>query len=766
MAKQPSNTNFPTSKNLQQTAKEMAKIEKQLASMMKGIAKYEKSIQATNKVWQMQEKQIKSINSLLSQQNRAARTVSNSFSGVNGNLLRAAASLGLVATAINVLGDAIKNRINVSVLGGVGIGRNASTEKTLDVLSKVLASNQFLQFKITGQQTKAIDSLVSTLKALPADIISDNLTGFISGLTQKDIPAFLADLSVDQQKALDKWANLQNVGFASQLKNAFALVEAGDNGTVDPLTKAALDASKSIEKLKDDFIKLSATVANELQPNIKKLADFIGSLSSTETMLGAGALVGAGVLGSAAIGSAAKLLPKAIGLGARGMYGTASGLAGASGAAARGIGGAYTGLGLGTGAGGLATGFSNGMMLAAPIIIGGQLYDDALQETSKQFEQSTNNPHIKRLLEQADRLQNEGRFVAAKRNRLTAQLQGIEPASKARFAGLFGTEALTGDFTPSQQKQIAKLRDQIKQLDGMTDSQIDVVTANEKTSKSLFTFTSLLDKSQKALDALEEKAKNFKAPANAPGSNTRIAALQDASIQRTNLTQSLELQQAATELDRIRKQIVETLPMGSIFSLPQLQALNKSLDAETSILEQLLTIAKTDSSHAGMMEQANLQAKILGNELQKRQNNRFLIDALKDAAIGEVIYSGAFEKIISTSDKNVRQALSMGIFSQNPWTPLIHGNVNPNVTPQQPRTALELLQQSYDSTIFNNSSKVKSAVPSTNDPTRLLKTAADCLIKLSNVLGVRFEQIDELAERENKAVQRKRLPTMSAMHMG
>ncbi len=694
----------------------MEQIEKIQNRINKGTEKQRKTIDAINDLYRKQAKLIAPIqkqmaqatmqvNKAFKEQSRNVRAITDSYSGLNRSLVRTAALSAVAYKAIDKIIDIAQSRIGAAILGGSNIGRlvsqslpaGVSGQKALDVLSATLKQSQLLQFRADASQVAAINKLTGELSALSSEISGGLISSFVGSLSQSDVPKFLQAVQVDSRKAISDFANISNVEIASQLSNALSLVSQDQQGALDPLTKAALDASKSIESLKAKFESVADKLTNRLLPAIESVAGFVDGLSPNQTLgLGIGAGIAA-IAGPSLAWNAGKAI---VGTGARGVAAGTRGVAAAGGAAARAVGSAYTGLGVsGSGlalADSIATGVAGGGVLAAPIVLGSALYTSSLESSSAQFAKQLDisNPQIKKLLEQADKFHNQGDPLRARRSRIDAQILNMTPSGTQFNIGSFG-QVQNNSYTPQQERALQRLREQRRVVADQIEAQQAVTVTTDRQVKSYFSLEKSITQAKDSFLELAEKVNGAKAPGLSTQPASNLSTLQDASLALTEFATTLSEQQAQSEIFRLQKQYKELLPMGSMFALPELNTLNASLDEQVKTLEQMLKIAQADSSQTGRMRQYDLQAQILSKQLEKRQNNRFLIEAMKDAAIGEAIGAGAhFEKIVVDSNQNLLRGLQKNMIGlAEPVRSIVAGSNDPWKEPQMPRTIMDILEQ-------------------------------------------------------------------------
>lgn len=750
------------------TAKLMLEIEKIQARINKGSEKQRKTIDAINDLFRKQAKLIAPIqkqmaqatmqvNKAFKEQSRNVRAITDSYNGLNRSLVRSAATFGLLYKSIDRIIEIAQTRLGAAILGGPNIGRlvsqslpaGVSGQKALDVLSATLKQSQLLQFRADASQVAAINKLTGELRALPSSISGDLISTYIGTLKQSDIPKFLDAVRVDSRKAISDFANISNIEQATSLSNALSLVSADEGNNLDPLLKAAIETSKSIERLKSDFESVSDKMVNRFLPAIEKLSEVIESLSPTQTMIGAGLTAAAVIAGPSLAWNAGKAIA---GTGARGMAGAGRGLLSPGGAAAgkvaTGIGEAYTGV---TGGASIATGLASGMVLSAPIIIGAEMYDDALAESSSEFQRllDVDNPAMKKLLKQAEKFREKGDMLRYKRTMIDRQLLSMTGNETERNVGLFGTKILSGDFSESQKKQIDRLSKQRAALQEQITASEAITVTTDDSQKSFLALNKIVETLQNTLVDVSDKFKAVKAPALS--SQPALQRMQSASLALTDLGTTLTEQSAIADLKRQQKEFASIGPFGSITSLGTIKDLNLSLDDQLKTMREMLKIAQEDNSSTGRLRQYQIQGQIMAAEIEKKQNLRGWMDALTDLSLQQAMAIGRYEAIIVQQDKNLMRGLQKGMIGWDAVTQRVaFGNIDSTIQPQQPQTAYEVMQRMQSTSPVSSGAGGSFISNNETNPVKLLKQCAKGLEKAANMLGVKLEAITDLQHRANE----------------
>ncbi len=507
-----------------------------------------------------------------------------------------------------------------------------------------------------------------------------------------------------------------NQGNIAESIRALNAIEIGSRGTGDPILEAQKSLVEVNEKLKSEIERLTGTLANDLvpllkdlTPTLKSFAEIVGSLSTSEVVGGLAALT---------------LGPSALRLGGKGL------LQGAK-LAGRG----YAGSGI---AGGIGTGVASGMVLSAPIILGANMYDDSLTATSEQLQKQldTQNPLISKLLEQAKKFEAMGDNLRASRTKIDAQLLNMSPAGKQLNVGSFGY-VQNAEFTPEQQKQIAKLSEQRKRIQDQIDGIVDVVKQNQEvveTTKEM----------NKAVETATQEVQKFAQKIDKVSVAQPDALLQKA-LAREHLNLGLNLGQSETELRKLELEIAKTNPFGVLGSGQQVKAVHEALEKENKILNEILSTIDV-STIQGQMDANGIRKAILSNTLEERNNLKSLRDAFLGDALGQASQLGRFEAIIMTTEKNTMRALRNGIFNPPKELQGILGNISHSVVPQQPRTAMQVLMDnelSIDMPSIGGSRSRMSINSQSNDKVHLLNECSKALKKLADIIGADDSRLTE-----------------------
>jgi len=749
------------------TAKQVHKLTKQVLKSQQATIKQAKAMNMANKSTidalkrnnaliqskvRLQAKTVALTNRLRNQRReldksaRAGRGFSLSLRGI---------ATGTAAIlAIRKATELADQKISASILGGVDIGKRIqsilpkglSQGAALQSINKVLQEQIGLRFGASDEQLKAVAQITKQTKNIGIDNASQLIGQFVGSLEQPDVGKFLGAVNQDGVRAaLTEFANLQNVGVASQLRNALDLVKSAEQGKVDPVTEAALKLKGTMDQLNAEFEKLATTGAKALNvalAGFNKVPEGLklpalgaaavlgaggGSLLAS-TLAGVGGAVGLGVTGRA-LKSGKRLISRVPGALQSGAGVVGRGLQGAKGLAVRGLGLAGRGLALGsgiglTGAAGIA-GAATGVGL--PAIIGAGLIRRESERAARDFQSvldSFGGTSGLDALARGTSTSTKRDQLKKERRKLESILSGITPGGTT--GSLLLGQVPSGEFTKEQKNQIEKLRESIRSIQDQTRILDAAKMRQDSNTKAVVDAT-------KSVQGLSISAKN---------SGDRLADLQQQAVRQQALQLPRELQASITALARQQKSFAEQTPFGVLSAFSEIQAVNASLQKETEVLQEILAL-QDQTTTTGKIQALQLRTQIVGLRTESRSNLRSLQQAFIDNALSQASQAGRFEKIIINQNKNLgiglrKNLIGLPSFIKN----RIAGSIDPNVQPNMPIRAFDVLKLAQPQPQQPRRKQIR--VPSQQpDMSTLLRSTAKAFNKAANVIS-RQDVIDEM----------------------
>lgn len=644
------------------------------------------------------------------------------------------AGLGLGVAAIRQIKDIADSRRSLAVSGGLSSLQNVKQfiGKDIAVISGAKLVDQFLQQSPTtlalGRDpliTKGLLRLQDELSGVGTDLANQIILGLSSSFRDpKRLKGFLGAISSgkDIEQTLRQFQTQNNVTETLRALNALGVTNLPTTG--DDILDIQRELVKTTEKLKAEFERFSSTVAKDMVGSIKqlteklgKILEFLGGLSTKEFAIGAGVA--------------------AIGTGALAFGGSAIARAGLK-LAVRG-GGAL-----------LPAGLAGAAAVAAPIAIGGAIAIHKTNQTKQSLREalSANERQslgLRRLDESALRLERDGHPLRAKRTRIERQITAISPA-KTESSFLFGNQ-LTGEFTPQQNRQLAKLNKQRSAIQNDIDSlqtreQIEtkVIQSKRKEIKSV-------EDATKSVNNFAEKLKK------APVTETKIDRDLSLLFKRADLEINAIESQSQTALRRTELEIAKIGPFGILQAGQEASKFLDQLQSQEAVLREIL----------GTLDLSTREGRIHGNQLllqvrnlqrEEKELRRSLVTAFLDQSLSQALGAGRFSKILVTSDQNVGIGLRQGVFGlPKDIRKQLLGSVDPKLPKVQPRTALEVLQgrSPFDIRKLTPKMSNKRQSQKTRKSNLSGSTSGDSLINIGNEL----KKVGQQIKTENQDVDNK-----------
>lgn len=652
-------------------------------------AKVAQTIKQAQKPMKQQLDLIRQYRSESAQAGRATQGLGRASLGLGRSLKQ---TLGLLAggsliySAVSRIKETVQKEFALALAGGPGQvaalrgltgGRNMTA--ATDLAGRFQMQSPYARFALGEQALAGLVKAQQALERVGLDRANDILLAITETLEPAKLRAFTETAAGGNIKAaLEAAANDRNIMQVTTALNALAtsrgLAETPER--MDPLLKSASDIESATQRIADAFDKVVLNLAQNLNPAIENAVKAIESFAGWAGRIGTdqGASWGEVALGAAGIYGGAKVakwgIGKAlgwaggkalglIGLGSAGAAGagaagsaattaiptitgfapTAGAGAGAAGLGLAGVGGAaLAGLGIaaatiGVGLGG---GMTAGYLMERGGLIEAQERADAIQARMDEIAQNN-----KASEDQATRLRGERQALGQE---ITKYAEEHKRGFVRRF---FGAD----DLGESDRKVIAEMQARRQAL----TEQIEALTAaQKKTREEAADVPSQTTPAKLAQDAQ-------KAQTEVDALNDRLRTLQENAAKRVSLDLSAQEAASVSQLARLQAQIAETTPLGVIGAIPELRALQQTLQVEIARLTEILE-SIDQSTTEGVIEANKIRSQILGLKLESKQINEQIRMGIK--GFEQIIGAGRWEKVLFTFDQNLAKGLEIGVISK------------------------------------------------------------------------------------------------------